>query len=189
MTAHHSMKHYNHDGRSQWQDAPAILAVIGLKPGDTLADIGAGDGYFSIPAAKIVGDSGVILALDAYPEAISDLNAAALATGLKNIKTIVGEAETSLICSNCADIVLMANVLHDFNDPVAALKNARLALKPGGRLIDLDWRKEQDQPFGPPFTIRFDQERATALLKEAGFRVFASELVGPFHYMLVAEPS
>ena len=165
---------------------PVYTACIGC---DTIADIGAGDGYFSIPAAKIVGDSGIILALDAYPEALSDLNAAALAAGLTNIKTIAGEAENSLICRNCADIVLMANVLHDFNDPVAALQNARLALKPDGRLIDLDWKKEKDQPQGPPFNIRFDQEKATALLEDAGFIVVSSELVGPFHYILVAKPS
>ena len=189
MADHCSMKHYNNEGRSQWQDAPAILAKIGLKPGDTMADIGAGDGYFSIPAAKIVGDSGFILALDAYPEAISNLKAAALAAGLTNIKTIAGKAEDSQICRSCADIILMANVLHDFNDPVAALKNARLTLKQGGRLIDLDWRKEKGQPFGPPFNIRFNQDKAAALLEGAGFKVISSELIGPFHYMLVAEPS
>lgn len=184
-----SLKHYNHEGRSRWQNAPAILAQIGLKSGDTMADIGAGDGYFSIPAAKIVGNSGSILALDAYPEAISDLNTAASVAGLNNIKTTLGEAEKTILCTDCADLVLMANVLHDFNEPVAALKNARLMLKSGGRLVDLDWKKESDQPFGPPFAIRFNQEKAAALLEKAGFKVISSELVGPYHYLLIAKPA
>ncbi len=189
MTGSGSLKHYNHEGRSRWQDAHSILARIGLKSGDTLADVGAGDGYFSLPAAQIVGNSGAILAFDAYPEAITALQTAASAAGFANIKTTVGEAENTIMCTGCADIVLMANVLHDFNDPVAALKNARLMLKPAGKLADLDWKKEEGQPFGPPFAIRFDQEKSRALLEEAGFNVISSEFVGPYHYLLVANPA
>jgi ubiquinone/menaquinone biosynthesis C-methylase UbiE len=183
------LKDYNHAERRLWQDAPSILSQIGLKPGDTLADIGSGDGYFSIPAARMVGKTGKIYALDVSAEAISELKEAASAAGLTNIETAVGEAESTLICKGCADVVLMANVLHDFTDPVAAHKNARLMLKPGGRLADLDWKKEREQLHGPPFAKRFDQEKAATLLTEAGFKVMSSTLVGPFHYLLIAEPA
>jgi ubiquinone/menaquinone biosynthesis C-methylase UbiE len=184
-----SLKDYNHAERRLWQDAPGILAQIGVKPGDTVADIGSGDGYFSIPAAKMVGPSGSVYALDVYPEAVAELQAAAEAAGLTNIKTSVGEAESTVICKSCTDIVLMANVLHDFNDPVAALKNARIMLKPGGRIADLDWKKKKEQLHGPPFAKRFDQVKAASLLHEAGFRVVSSTFVGPFHYLLIAEPA
>ena len=183
-----SLQDYNHAERRLWQDAPAILAQIGVKPGGTLADIGSGDGYFSIPAAKMLEPEGSVYALDVYPEAISELNAAASAAGLANIKTTVGEAENTVMCKGCADVVLMANVLHDFTDPLAALKNARLMLKSGGRLADLDWKKKKEQLHGPPFAKRFDQQKATSLLVEAGFKVVSSALVGPFHYLLIAEP-
>ena len=184
-----SLKDYNHAERRLWQDVPAILAQIGLEPGDTLADIGSGDGYFSIPAARMVGQSGKIYALDVSAEAISELKAAASAAGLNNIQTAVGEAEKTLLCKGCADVVLMANVLHDFNNPLAALKNALLMLKPGGKLADLDWKKDKDQIHGPPFAKRFDQEKATSLLTQAGFKVISSTLVGPFHYLLLTEPA
>ena len=59
---------YNHAERLLWQDAPAILSQIGLRPGDTLADIGSGDGYFSIPAARMVGKTGKVYALDVSAE-------------------------------------------------------------------------------------------------------------------------
>jgi len=183
-----SLKDYNHAERRLWQDAPAILSQIGLKPGERLADLGCGDGYFSIPAARIVGQSGKVYALDVSAESISELKAAASAAGLNNIHTTVGEAENTLLCNGCVDVVLMANVLHDFNDPVAALKNARLMLKPGGKLADLDWKKDKDQLHGPPFAKRFDQEKATALLNQTGFKVMSSALVGPFHYLLITEP-
>ena len=82
----------------------------------------------------------------------------------------------------------MANILHDFADPVAALKNARLMLKPSGKLADLDWKKEKKQLHGPPFTKRLSQEQASALLKQAGFKVVSNTLSGPFHYLLIAGP-
>ena len=183
-----SLKDYNHAERRLWQDAPAILFQIGLKTGDTLVDIGCGDGYFSIPAARMVTQSGQVFSLDINAEAISELQNAALAAGLHNIKTFVGEAETTAICEHAADVVLMANVLHDFNDPVAVLQNARKMLKSGGRLANLDWKKEERQLHGPPFAKRFDQSKATGLLVQAGFKVTSSTLVGPFHYLIIAEP-
>ena len=183
-----SQKDYNIAERRLWQDAPAILFQIGLKPGDTLADVGSGDGYLSIPAARITGNSGKVYSIDISAENLAGLEAAASAAGLTNIQTLVGEAETTLPCRACADVVLMANVLHDFGDPVAALKNARLMLKPGGKLADLDWKKEERQMHGPPFAKRFDQAKAAALMEQAGFKVMSSALVGPFHYLIIAEP-
>ncbi len=182
-----SLKDYNHAERRLWQDASAILFQIGLKPGDTLADLGCGDGYFSIPAARIVGDSGKIYAIDISIEAISELKTGASAAGLNNIQTAVGAAESTLLCHNCADVVLLANVLHDFADPIAALKNASSMLKRGGVLANLDWKKDKGQIHGPPFTRRFDQAKASNLLQQTGFKVMSSKLAGPFHYLLIAE--
>jgi ubiquinone/menaquinone biosynthesis C-methylase UbiE len=184
-----SLKDYNHAERRLWQDARSILERIGLKTGDTLADIGCGDGYFSVPAAQIVGQTGKIYALDVSHEAIAELEAAARAAGLSNIDTVVGEAEMITLCSACADVILMANVLHDFADPLAALKNALLMIKRNGRLADLDWKKEKNQLHGPPFAKRFDQGQAAGLLQTAGFKVVDQILVGPFHYLLLAEPA
>jgi ubiquinone/menaquinone biosynthesis C-methylase UbiE len=183
-----SQKDYNLAERRLWQDAGAILSQIGLLPGSTLVDIGSGDGYFSIPAARIVGNTGRVYALDMSAENLSGLEDAIKENGLSNIQTAIGNAETTLPCEACADFVLMANVLHDFNDPVAALRNARRMLKPGGRLADLDWKKEERQMHGPRFDKRFDQQKATELLAQAGFKVMSSTLVGPFHYLIIAEP-
>jgi ubiquinone/menaquinone biosynthesis C-methylase UbiE len=182
-----SKKDYNLAERRLWQDADAILSQIGLLPGSTLVDIGSGDGYFSLPAARIVGDTGKVYALDRSPENLAGLEEAIRENGLSNIQTAVGDAETDLPCEGCADFVLMANVLHDFDNPVAALKNARKMLKPGGRLADLDWKKEERQMHGPKFEKRFDQQKAIGYMEEAGFKIMSSTLVGPFHYLIIAE--
>jgi ubiquinone/menaquinone biosynthesis C-methylase UbiE len=180
---------YNQAERSLWQNPEAILLQIGLKSGDTLVDVGSGDGYFSVPAARIVGKDGKVYGLDASAENLAGLKAAIAETGLSNITPVLGEVENTLPCSSCADVALMANVLHDFKDPVAALKNAHRMLKPGGRLADLDWKKEERQMHGPPFAKRFDQAKATALINEAGFKIVSSTFAGPFHYLIIAEPT
>jgi ubiquinone/menaquinone biosynthesis C-methylase UbiE len=177
---------YNHAERRLWQDPEAILEVIGLKPGDTLADIGAGDGYFSLPAAKIVGAAGTVYAMDFSPEAMASLQGKATEACLKNIRPITGDVEQEIICSKCADVVLLANVLHDFLHPLRALANIKSMLKTGGTLADLDWKKEPMQAHGPPLAKRLDQDEATALLQQAGFKVTKNTLSGPFHYLLLA---
>ena len=179
-------KDYNHAERLLWQDPEQILAEIGLKPGDTMADVGAGDGFFAIPAAKIVGASGVIYALDSSAEAVAGLKDRARQAGLTNVRAVIGDADDTVLCRRCADVALLANVLHDFESPLKVLANIRQTLKPGGVLADLDWKKEPEQLHGPPLTKRLSQEEATALLIQANFEVIKNKLSGPFHYLLLA---
>ncbi|MCL2679226.1 MAG: class I SAM-dependent methyltransferase [Dehalococcoidia bacterium] len=180
---------YNFAERRLWDDAGALLLKIGLKNGQTLVDMGAGDGYFSIPAAQMAGPKGKIYAIDSSTENLAGLERRAREAGLSNIETVIGEAEKTVPCENCADMVLIANALHDFADPLAALRNASRMLKPGGRLADLDWRKEQDRLHGPSFAKRFSQEKAELLITQAGYKILSSALTGRFHYLIVATPA
>jgi ubiquinone/menaquinone biosynthesis C-methylase UbiE len=180
-------KDYNHAERLLWQDPVRILSDIGLKEGDTFIDIGCGDGFFSIPAARMVGNRGLIYAIDASEEAIGSLNQKA--GEFNNIRTLVAEAEQSVLCEHCADVVMMANVLHDFLDPAAVLSNSRQMLKFEGILADLDWKKEPQQIHGPLLSKRLNEEEAASLLYVQGFSVFSRSLSGPYHYLLLARPS
>ena len=78
-------------------------------------------------------------------------------------------------------------VLHDFSDPAKVLRNAKQMIKPAGRLVDLDWKK-QDMPFGPPVKIRFSQEYASSLIETAGFQIEGVKDVGSYHYVVTAKP-
>ena len=155
-------KDYNHAERLLWQDAGQVLSEIGIVPGVTMADIGCGDGFFSLPAAKMVGETGLIYALDESTEAIDSLKEKAAAAGLTNIRPMVADAEQAVLCRHCADVVLLANVLHDFGQPLKVLANAREMLKPGGILADLDWKKEAQYMHGPPFSKRLSHEDVSA---------------------------
>lgn len=173
--------------RRKWYHPEEILFEAGVKGGAIFADIGAGDGFFTLLAAKAVGKTGKVYAVDADVEAVRRLKQAAKQQGLSNIDAKVGEAEYTVFCKACVDIIFYSMVLHDFHDPLKVLQNAKAMLKTTGLLVDLDWKKKQ-MPFGPPVQIRFSEEKASELLKEAGFRVVNVKDAGPHHYVVTAKP-
>jgi ubiquinone/menaquinone biosynthesis C-methylase UbiE len=172
--------------RKKWQNPGNILPSIGLKRGSTFIDIGCGEGFFTIPAARIVGKSGVAYGLDVDQESIQTLKEKAKHEELDNLVLVVGDAERTMLCESCADIVFFANVLHDFNDPLKVLRNSKKMLKQKGLLADLDWKKKATE-YGPPVNIRFNEEQAKELIEKGGFRIEATKEAGPFHYIITAK--
>jgi len=155
-------------------------------------DIGCGDGFFVLPAARLVGEEGKVYGLDIDREVIDRLKEEAAREGLRNLDLKVGEAEAALLCEACADIIFFGSVLHDFKDPAMVLMNAKRMLKHNGHLVNLDWEKEHigltDKIFGPPLWKRFSAEEAGRLIEEAGFRIETVKEAGPHHYMITAKP-
>jgi ubiquinone/menaquinone biosynthesis C-methylase UbiE len=174
--------------RRRWQDPEAIFDRIGLKSGFIFVDIGCGNGFFALPASHIVGENGKVYGLDKDDNAISKLRERVRKEGLDNLVLTVGKAEETILCEACADIVFLANDLHDFEKPNKVLINARRMIKPSGRLVDLDWKKKSMTMPGPPLRIRLSEEEASNLIKESGFEVEAAEEAGPYHYLITAKP-
>lgn len=172
--------------RRAWYNPEAILQDIGLSSGKIFVDVGCGDGFFSLIAARMVGPSGKVYSIDTDANAIERLRRKAAEKGLQNIETTVGMAEETIFCGHCADVVFYSIVLHDFNDPSKVLLNAKQMLKPTGTLADLDWMKKQ-MPFGPPVHVKFSEEYASGLIKQAGFKVQEIKDVGQYHYLILAE--
>jgi ubiquinone/menaquinone biosynthesis C-methylase UbiE len=150
-------------------------------------DIGCGDGFFTLIAAKVVGERGLVHAVDVDATAIASLRTKASEKGLKNIDLKVGAAEHTVFCDECADVVFYSIVLHDFKDPAKVLQNAKRMLKLTGKLANLDWKK-QPMPFGPPVQIRFSQAEASTLIKAAGFTVESVRDAGKYQYLITARP-
>jgi ubiquinone/menaquinone biosynthesis C-methylase UbiE len=171
--------------RRSWYSPEAVLH--NLRSGMVFLDIGCGEGFFSILAAKKVGETGKVFAVDIDASAIEKFNQKIEAQGLKNIVTKVGKAEDTVFCNECADFIFYSMDLHDFADPVKVLKNAKQMIKANGQLIDLDWKKI-DMPFGPPVAIRFNEEKASGLLRSAGFTITDVRNIGPYHYIVTAKP-
>jgi ubiquinone/menaquinone biosynthesis C-methylase UbiE len=172
--------------RRKWQNPEAVLADIGLRPGFTFVDVGCGEGFFTIPAARIVGKNGKVYGVDVYKEAIDRLKEKAAKEGLRNLNLKTAAAEDTVLCERCTDIVFFGIDLHDFRDPAKVLVNAKRMLKPTGRLVDLDWKKEPME-LGPPLHIRFSQEEATKRIEAAGFRIETAKEAGAYHYIIIAK--
>lgn len=152
-------------------------------------DIGSADGFFTVLAAKMVGEKGKVYSLDIDAATIKTLKSKVQKAGLKNVQVVVGAAEKTVICRECADIIFYSMVLHDFQNPAKVLLNARKMIKPEGLLVNLDWEKNEDNTaIGPPLEIRFSEEKALSLIETAGFKCLSRQHVGPYHYVLTAKP-
>jgi len=171
--------------RKEWQDPEKIFSSIGLSAGMTFVDVGCGEGYFALPAARKVGRGGKVYAVDINAEAVAHLKEQAENEGFSNLSAEVREAEATVACEGCADIVFFGIDLHDFADPRKVIRNAKMMLKPSGRLVDLDW-KDIPMDFGPPKEKRFSEKKAQDLIESAGFRVFSVQDAGPYHYLIIA---
>jgi ubiquinone/menaquinone biosynthesis C-methylase UbiE len=174
--------------RRKWQNPEQILSAIGLKSGDTFVDVGCGEGFFALPAARMVGEEGRVYGIDIDQAAIAHLSEAAEKEGLKSLHAVVGEAESTIICQGCANVIFYGICLHDFRDPAEALTCARQMVNRTGTLIDLDWKPEST-PIGPPLQIRFSVNKARHLIEHAGFAVKAVGDAGLWHYCITAIPS
>jgi ubiquinone/menaquinone biosynthesis C-methylase UbiE len=181
----HKWHYYDETERRTWQNPEEILRHTGLQAGQTLVDIGCGEGFFTLPAARLAGPDGLVYGIDSNPEAMDLLKQKAAVEGLQNIRLTVKEAEEALICEGCADLTFLGLVLHDFRDAVQVLQNARKMLKPGGHLINLDWQKAPME-MGPPLEKRFDNATASGLLQKAGFTIQTSQNWGQYTYLIIA---
>jgi len=183
----HSSHYMPEDERRKFQNPEAILSGVGLKPGDTFIEMGCGEGFFTLPAARIVKQNGVVYGIDTNLTAIGQLKKHAKQLGLSNITTRVAEAENTILCTACADIIFFGIVLHDFKNPEKVLKNALIMLKPEGILVNFDWKKLHT-PFGPPVSIRFSEEHAESMIEKAGFTLKNTIDYPPYNYLITAIP-
>ncbi|MEM3670444.1 MAG: class I SAM-dependent methyltransferase [Thermoprotei archaeon] len=173
------------EDRKKWQNPETILEMLGLKRSMIAADLACGPGFFSLPAAKVLGANGRLYCVDADPEATEICARRLRGAGYRNFEIRVGRLEAVRFESEVLDRALIANSLHDLEDPVAALGNVHDSLKPEGLLGVVDWKKSET-PMGPPPDIRMTEEQEEELLRKAGFSVLWTKQAGPYHYMILA---
>jgi ubiquinone/menaquinone biosynthesis C-methylase UbiE len=143
------------------EEAPDdALDLIGVKKGSTVADIGAGSGYMTVKLSKRVGANGVVYATDIQPAMIELLDKRLQKAKLVNVKTILGAVDDPRLPPASIDMALMVDVYHELSQPQAMLRRLREALKPGGRLVLLEYRKED-----PAIPIRPEHKMSVAEAK------------------------
>ncbi len=176
---------YDETTRRKNQNPKEILISNGLKKDMICIDLGSNDGFFTIPAAKIVGSKGKVYALDVNKEAVNELIQKAKMENLTNISASVGEAENFSLENVKADFVFLGMVLHDFYNPTLSLSNAYKSLKKGGKLVNFDWKKT-DTLMGPPFAKRLSEEEVSGLLKKTGFTNIEVKSYSDNYYIITA---
>ena len=146
--------------RAMEEQPDKALEALDLKPGMTVADIGAGTGYMSLRMAKRVGPSGKVYANDLQPEMLRLLRENAAHAQLTNIETVLGTESDPKLPKAQLDLVLLVDVYHEFSQPQTMLQKIREALKPDGRLVLLEYRKED-----PKIPIRPEHKMSVAEVK------------------------
>jgi ubiquinone/menaquinone biosynthesis C-methylase UbiE len=161
-----------------------ILRQSGLTPGETLVDIGCGPGFLALPAARIVGPKGRVIGLDVASIMLTELRKNARTAGLANIRT-VRISEAAPVFPAGADVYLIVNTFHEFDDPAAHLAAVRRAMAARSRLVIVDFLKKKTH-FGPPLSGRIPLSRILPLLRSSGFDVARVFRASPDEYGVVA---
>jgi len=129
---------FDSPGREDRLQLNRVMDTLGISPGKTVADIGAGSGWFSLRAATRVTGSGNVYAVDINPEAIRYIEKRTAKERVHNVKAVLSKADDPLLPADTIDAVLMLKTYHEVEEPVALLRNLRASLRPGAKVGIID---------------------------------------------------
>jgi SAM-dependent methyltransferase len=162
-----------HAGQYEGETDSKTLDAMGVRPGMTIGEIGAGGGRVTFALARRVGEGGKVYANDIDPKPLAELRAVSERKGTKNIETLVGKADDPMFPKGVLDLAIMAIVYHHLEQPVALLKNLALSLKPGATLVIVDpaYDRTGDKDSDRPTT----RERVESEAAQAGYELVAMD--------------
>lgn len=170
--------------RVEEEQPDRALDIIKVASGATVADVGAGSGYMTAKMARRVGPSGKVYANDVQPEMLALLRERLAREKITNVEAVLGTADDPKLPASALDLILMVDVYHEFQQPQIMLRRMRESLKPGGRLVLLEYRKED-----PSIPILYEHKMSVAEAKlevEAeGFRLANVNEVLPRQHILI----
>ncbi len=181
--------------RLLWLPPAEVLSALGIQSGMTVADIGAGTGYFSLPLAAAVGPTGRVYAVDAQQEMLDWINRkiqknkATDGAALAEIVLVHADATAITLPDASFDLYWCANVWHELEERAKVLAEAKRLLKPGGRLALLDWRPDVERIAGPPLDHRITTEAVMEELKSSGFQGASAGCVGLYSWLVQTDAS
>ena len=193
----HEMRHRHGDpmayiaslddpARDAYQKPDEVLKALALRPGEVVADIGAGSGYFALRLARTVGDAGRVYAVDVSPDMVRHLNRRLRDAGVRNVVPILSDPNDPLLPDASVDRFVIVNTWHHVEDQAQYLGRLKRMLKPGGQVVHIDFHK-RDLPVGPPVGMKIAREDLVKQMEASGFRLAAEHGFLPYQYFLVFE--
>lgn len=138
----HGAPWLNRPEREEEERLTKLIELLDLKPGETVADIGAGSGVITEKLARAVGAEGTVYAVDIQDEMLLLIRERMKAEGIENVVPVLGEIEDPKLKANSVDLALLVDVYHEFSHPYEMTRAMAKSLKPGGRIAFVEYRKE-----------------------------------------------
>ena len=174
--------------REQEEHPRKLLQALNLQPGQTVADIGCGNGFYTLRMAEIVGATGKALAVDIQPEMLEMLGARAREAGISNVEPILGAPGDPKLPESAVDLILLVDVYHEFSYPERMLQAMRAALRPGGRIAIAEYRMEDpDVPI--KLLHKMTEKQVVKEFNANGFKLAESYDDLPWQHLLFFERS
>lgn len=174
--------------RAAWQKPDEVVRSLALEPGQTACDIGAGPGYFTLRLARAVGAGGRVFAVDVEPRMLAALRERLQKEKLTHITPVLAVADDPLLPDAVCDVVLIVDTYHHFPDGPAYLRALMKRLRPGGRIVNIDFHKRADVPYGPPLEHKIAREEFIRQAATAGLAPVADLPMLPYQYFIVMKP-
>jgi ubiquinone/menaquinone biosynthesis C-methylase UbiE len=176
------IKRFEDPERDKWQRPAEVVKAMDLKPGDVVADIGAGTGYFTRHIAAAVGPSGKAIGLDIEPGMVKYMEEDAKKLNLSNYEARVVKTDNPELGPHSVDVIFLCDTYHHIENRLEYFRNVSPSLKPGGRLVIVDFIKDTD--FGPPREHKMAKESVIEELLKAGYRLIKSHDLLQHQYFL-----
>lgn len=183
---YHGADWLTRESREREEHCQTLLKALKLQPGQTICDMGCGNGYYTLKMAKLVGKKGRILAVDVQPEMLHLLDLRAKQRRVENVEPIAGTLTDPRLPAGEVDVILCVDVYHEFSHPEQMLAAMRQSLKPHGRLVLVEFRAEDPEvPILP--LHKMTKPQVLAELEPNGFKLVESFDKLPWQHVLFFE--
>jgi len=174
--------------RDAYQKPDEVLKALGLRRGESIADIGSGSGYFTLRLAAAVGPTGRVYGVDVDPDMVRHLNRRLRDSGVANVVSILSAPDDPLLQDASVDRFFICDTWHHIDDQAKYLGLMKKMLRPGGEVVMIDFKKEAT-PLGPPLEMRIARDALLQQMQGAGFRLATEQTFLPYQYFLVFKAS
>jgi ubiquinone/menaquinone biosynthesis C-methylase UbiE len=173
--------------RDAYQKPHEVMTALNLKPGEVIADIGAGSGYFTFRLAHQVGAKGKIYAVDVSPDMILHINRRIRELKATNVVSILADADDPLLPDHSVNRFFFSDSWHHIEDHTKYLALMKKMLKPGGEIVMIDFQKKET-PVGPPLQMKIGREDLIKQLESNGYKLTKEYTFLPYQYFLIFAP-